>query len=141
MPRRTSIGFMPAATVFMPSRTIACVSRVAVVVPSPAIALARIATSRTICALMFSRGSASSTDLAPMTPELTIADAPKWRYKNTLRPRGPSVSLTASARVSTPAMILWRAASSSRKALALTMFVRRRPPLATHRARPPAHAA
>ena len=36
MPRRKSIGFMPAATALTPSRTIAWASTVAVVVPSPA---------------------------------------------------------------------------------------------------------
>src|SRR5215831_19160459 len=37
MPRFRSIGFMPAATDFNPSRTMAWASRVAVVVPSPAV--------------------------------------------------------------------------------------------------------
>ena len=54
MPRFRSIGFMPAATDFMPSLTIAWASTVAVVVPSPATSLVRLATSRTICAPMFS---------------------------------------------------------------------------------------
>ena len=149
MPRRTSIGFMPAATTFMPSRTIACAITVAVVVPSPAISLVRIATSRTICAPMFSNGSASSTDLATMTPELTIAGAPKSRCSSTVRPRGPSVSFTASASVLTPSMILWRASSPNRKVFALMAHPRRRCPrrprfaarAATACAWPAAHAA
>ena len=48
MPRLRSIGFMPAATAFAPSRTMDCASTVAVVVPSPASSLVRLATSRTI---------------------------------------------------------------------------------------------
>ena len=58
MPRFRSIGFMPAATALAPSRTIACASTVAVVVPSPAMSLVLDATSRTICAPMFSNLSA-----------------------------------------------------------------------------------
>ena len=54
MPRFRSIGFMPAATALAPSRTIAWASTVAVVVPSPARSLVLEATSRTICAPMFS---------------------------------------------------------------------------------------
>ena len=54
MPRFRSIGFMPAATDFMPSRTIAWARTVAVVVPSPAMSLVLEATSRSICAPMFS---------------------------------------------------------------------------------------
>ena len=54
MPRLRSIGFMPAATALAPSRTIAWASTVAVVVPSPAMSLVLDATSRTICAPMFS---------------------------------------------------------------------------------------
>ena len=53
-PRFRSIGFMPAATDFAPSRTIAAARMVAVVVPSPATSLVFEATSRTICAPMFS---------------------------------------------------------------------------------------
>jgi len=49
---------------------------VAVVVPSPAFSLVREATSRSICAPMFSKRSSSSTDLATSTPELTICGGP-----------------------------------------------------------------
>ena len=76
MPRFRSIGFMPAATALAPSRTIACASTVAVVVPSPATSLLLLATSRTICAPMFSNLSASSISLATVTPSLVIRGAP-----------------------------------------------------------------
>jgi hypothetical protein len=53
-PRFRSIGFMPAATDLAPSRRIAAARTVAVVVPSPATVLVFEATSRTICAPIFS---------------------------------------------------------------------------------------
>ena len=102
MPRLRSIGFMPAATALAPSRTIAWASTVAVVVPSPAMSLVFDATSRTICAPMFSNLSASSISLATVTPSLVIRGAPKLLSSTTLRPFGPSVTFTASERMSTP---------------------------------------
>ncbi len=54
MPRRRSIGFMPAATARTPSCTSAWARIVAVVVPSPASVLVLLATSLTIWAPMFS---------------------------------------------------------------------------------------
>src|SRR5690606_31713356 len=104
-----SIGFMPAATAFSPSRTMACASTVAVVVPSPASSLVREATSRTICAPMFSNLSDSSISLATETPSLVMRGAPKDLSMTTLRPLGPSVTLTASARMLTPLSIRSRA--------------------------------
>ena len=77
MPRLRSIGFMPAATDLAPSRTIACASTVAVVVPSPAVSLVLEATSRSICAPMFSNLSSSSISLATVTPSLVMRGAPK----------------------------------------------------------------
>src|SRR6478672_5852728 len=109
MPRLRSIGFMPAATDFMPSRTIACARTVAVVVPSPAMSLVFDATSRTICAPMFSNLSLSSISLATVTPSLVIRGAPKLFSMTTLRPFGPRVTFTALARVSTPARMRSRA--------------------------------
>ena len=76
MPRRKSIGFMPAATALAPSCTIACANTVAVVVPSPAWSLVREATSLTICAPMFSNLSVSSISLATVTPSLVRRGAP-----------------------------------------------------------------
>ena len=105
MPRFRSIGFMPAATYFMPSATIACASTVAVVVPSPATSEVLDATSFTICAPMFSNLSLSSISFATDTPSLVTVGAPKERSSTTLRPFGPRVTLTASARMFTPAIM------------------------------------
>ncbi len=105
MPRLRSIGFMPAATAFRPSLTMDWASTVAVVVPSPASSLALEATSLTICAPMFSNLSSSSISLATVTPSLVISGAPKDFSSTTLRPFGPRVTLTASARVLTPLTI------------------------------------
>jgi hypothetical protein len=80
---------MPAATDFMPSRTIAWASTVAVVVPSPAMSLVLEATSRSICAPMFSNLSLSSISLATVTPSLVMRGAPKLLSMTTLRPLGP----------------------------------------------------
>src|SRR3954451_18471564 len=109
MPRLRSIGFMPAATDFMPSRTIAWARTVAVVVPSPAMSLVFEATSSTICAPMFSNLSLSSISLATVTPSFVMRGAPKLLSMTTLRPLGPSVTFTASARMSTPRMMRSRA--------------------------------
>ena len=109
MPRFRSIGFMPAATAFTPSRTIAWASTVAVVVPSPARSLVFEATSRTICAPMFSNLSASSISLATVTPSLVMRGAPKDLSSTTLRPLGPRVTFTALARMSTPRSMRSRA--------------------------------
>ncbi len=111
MPRFRSIGFMPEATYFMPSRTMACASTVAVVVPSPATSEVLEATSFTICAPMFSNLSFSSISLATDTPSLVTVGAPNERSSTTLRPFGPSVTLTASARMFNPWTILARAPS------------------------------
>src|SRR5215211_3838605 len=117
-PRFRSIGFMPAATDFAPSRTIAAARMVAVVVPSPATSLVLLATSRTICAPMFSNLSESSISLATVTPSLVIRGAPKLFSSTTLRPFGPSVTLTASASVVTPLSILVRASVENFTSLA-----------------------
>jgi hypothetical protein len=93
---------MPAATNFMPSRMMLCASTVAVVVPSPAASLVLEATSLTICAPMFWSLSLSSISLATETPSLVTVGAPKLRSSTTLRPLGPSVTLTALARMFTP---------------------------------------
>ena len=109
MPRLTSIGFMPAATALAPSLTIAWARTVAVVVPSPALSLVFEATSRTIWAPMFSNLSSSSISLATVTPSLVMRGAPKDLSMTTLRPFGPRVTFTASARMSTPRSMRSRA--------------------------------
>src|ERR1051325_1264625 len=81
---------------------------VAVVVPSPATSLVLLATSRTICAPMFSRVSPSSISLATVTPSLVMTGEPNFLLITTLRPRGPSVTFTASANTFTPRRIAWR---------------------------------
>src|SRR4051812_47716793 len=117
-PRFRSIGFIPAATDFAPSRTMAAARMVAVVVPSPATSLVLLATSRTICAPMFSNLSESSISLATVTPSLVIRGAPKLFSSTTLRPFGPSVTLTASARIVTPLSIFVRASVENLTSLA-----------------------
>src|ERR1051325_1120288 len=77
-------------------------STVAVVVPSPATSEVLLATSRTIWAPMFSKGSLSSISLATVTPSLVMSGAPNFLSRTTLRPFGPRVTLTASARRLTP---------------------------------------
>src|SRR5215216_3222076 len=117
-PRFTSIGFMPAATALAPSLTIAWASTQAVVVPSPATSLVLEATSRTIWAPMFSNLSDSSISFATVTPSLVMRGAPKDFSITTLRPFGPSVTFTASARMSTPRSIFSRAFAENFTSLA-----------------------
>src|SRR6266404_4137742 len=118
MPRLRSIGFMPAATDLAPSFTIACASTVAVVVPSPARSLVFWATSRTIWAPMFSNLSESSISLATVTPSLVMRGAPYDLLRRTLRPLGPSVTLTALARMSMPRNMRSRASPLNLTSLA-----------------------
>src|SRR5258708_6252417 len=109
---------MPAATALEPSLTIACASTVAVVVPSPAKSEDFEATSRTICAPMFSNLSSSSISLATVTPSLVMRGAPYDLSSTTLRPLGPSVTRTALARMSTPRNIRSRASTENLTSLA-----------------------
>src|SRR5262249_23309245 len=113
MPRLRSIGFMPAATALEPSLTIAAASTVAVVVPSPAMSEVLDATSRTIWAPIFSNLSPSSISLATVTPSLVMRGAPNDLSSTTLRPLGPSVTLTALLIMSTPRNILSRASTEN----------------------------
>ena len=103
MPRFSSIGLAPAATLRRPSWTMAWASTVAVVVPSPATSLVLVATSLASWAPMFSYGSSSSISLAMVTPSLVMVGAPHFFSNTTLRPLGPRVTLTVSASLSTPA--------------------------------------
>src|SRR5579885_569891 len=112
-PRFKSIGFMPAATALAPSLTIAWASTVAVVVPSPARSEVLLATSRTICAPMFSNLSSSSISLATVTPSLVMRGAPNDLSSTTLRPLGPRVTFTALARMSTPRSMRSRASTEN----------------------------
>ena len=121
MPRLSAIGFAPAATLRRPSRTSAWASTVAVVVPSPATSSVFLATSLTSSAPIFSYGSSSSISLAMETPSLVIVGAPHFFSRTTLRPLGPSVTLTASARVFMPRSRPRRASSSN--AMIFAMWV------------------
>src|SRR6201994_1386069 len=118
MPRFRSIGFMPAATDLAPSRTMAWARTVAVVVPSPAASADFEATSRTIWAPIFSNLSSSSISLATVTPSLVMRGAPNDLSSTTLRPLGPSVTLTALARMSTPRSMRSRASTPNLTSLA-----------------------
>src|SRR6185437_7862771 len=122
MPRFRSIGFMPAATDLAPSLTIAAASTVAVVVPSPAASADLEATSRTIWAPMFSNLSSSSISLATVTPSLVTRGAPNDLSSTTLRPLGPSVTLTALLRMSTPRSMRSRASTPNLTSLADIMI-------------------
>src|SRR6266849_5372632 len=102
----------------MPSVKIARASTVAVVVPSPATSEVFEATSFTICAPMFSNLSSSSISLATVTPSLVTVGAPKLFSSTTLRPLGPSVTVTASVRTLIPFRILSRASWEKRTILA-----------------------
>src|SRR5437016_372283 len=113
MPRLRAMGLAPAATLRKPSRTRAWASTVAVVVPSPATSLVLVATSFTSWAPMFSKGFSSSTSRAMVTPSLVIVGAPNFFSSTTLRPRGPRVTLTASASLLTPASRPRRALASN----------------------------
>mmetsp|Transcript_40688 Transcript_40688/g.131750 ORF Transcript_40688/g.131750 Transcript_40688/m.131750 type:complete len:225 (+) Transcript_40688:1034-1708(+) len=117
IPRRRSIGFMPAATALQPSLKMARVSTVAVVVPSPAMSLVLLATWRTSCAPRFMWRSLNSIDLATVTPSFVIFGAPKDWSMTALRPLGPSVTCTASASWSTPFSMSARASSPKRRSL------------------------
>ena len=67
---------------------------------------------------MFSNLSFSSISFATDTPSLVTVGAPNERSSTTLRPFGPSVTLTASARMLTPAIKRVRACSLNLTSLA-----------------------
>ena len=94
MPRLSSMGLAPAATLRIPSVTIAWASTVAVVVPSPATSLVLVAASLSSWAPMFSKGSSSSISLATVTPSWVTVGRPELLVEGTLRPLGPGVVLT-----------------------------------------------
>src|SRR5688572_23686695 len=71
---------------------------------------------------MFSNLFSSSISLATVTPSLVTVGAPHDFSMTTLRPRGPRVTLTASARVFTPRSISARARSSNRISLAAMLL-------------------
>ncbi|KAH3687420.1 hypothetical protein WICPIJ_001597 [Wickerhamomyces pijperi] len=101
-PLLKSIGLQPAATFLTDSVKMALPKTVAEVVPSPALSLVLEATSCNNLAPMFSNLSFKVIDLATVTPSLVIFGEPKSCSIKTLRPFGPKVTETASAKVSTP---------------------------------------
>ena len=113
IPLFSSIGFAPAATLRRPSLMMAWASNVAVVVPSPAMSLVFTATDLTSCAPRFSNGSSRSMSRAMVTPSLVTSGPPNALSSTTLRPRGPSVTRTESARMSTPRWMPSRASWSN----------------------------
>ena len=119
MPRLSSTGAPPAATTFRPSRTNAWARTVAVVVPSPATSFVFVATSFASWAPRFSYESSSSISRAMVTPSLVIVGAPQALLMTTLRPFGPRVTLTASARALTPRSNARRASSSNSTVFAI----------------------
>jgi hypothetical protein len=119
MPRLRPIGLAPAVTFLSPSRTIAWASTVAVVVPSPAMSEVLAATSLTIWAPTFSNGSFSSSSFATVTPSFVIVGLPNRLSMTTLRPLGPSVTLTAWDMMLTPRKIAARASSLNRSCLGM----------------------
>src|SRR5918994_3996044 len=68
---------------------------------------------------MFSNGSSSSTSLAIETPSFVMVGAPHFLSRTTLRPRGPSVTFTASASLLTPVSSARRASSSNLSSFAI----------------------
>mmetsp|Transcript_3205 Transcript_3205/g.6650 ORF Transcript_3205/g.6650 Transcript_3205/m.6650 type:complete len:254 (-) Transcript_3205:69-830(-) len=114
MPRRTSRGFMPAATALHPSRYMARAKTVAVVVPSPAMSFVLDATDLTSCAPMFSKLSSKSMALATVTPSFVIFGAPYGWAMIAFRPLGPRVTCTASASRSTPRSMAARPSTPNR---------------------------
>jgi hypothetical protein len=110
-PRLSNIGLAPAATILRPSVIMAWASTVAVVVPSPTTSLVLVATSTSNRAPIFSKGSLRVISLATVTPSWVTVGAPHFLSIATLRPRGPSVVLTASATMSTPRLSARRASS------------------------------
>src|SRR5437773_1859813 len=124
-PRLRLIGSWPAATNLAPSVKMARARTVAVVVPSPATSEVFEATSFTIWAPMFSNLSASSISLATVTPSLVTVGAPQDFSSTTFRPRGPRVTVTASARMLTPRSTFARASSPNRTSFAAIAFLLR----------------
>src|SRR5919197_2254752 len=118
IPSLICIGLAPAVTLRRPSLTIAWASTTAVVVPSPATSSVLVATSLTSWAPMFSNGSSSSMSRAIVTPSLVIVGEPNFLSSTTLRPLGPIVTRTASARRSMPFLSERRAVSSKLSCLA-----------------------
>mmetsp|Transcript_60042 Transcript_60042/g.110000 ORF Transcript_60042/g.110000 Transcript_60042/m.110000 type:complete len:251 (-) Transcript_60042:335-1087(-) len=108
-PRCTATELAPFSMNLMPALHIACVSTAAVVVPSPA----RSSVCEHACKRSLTPTSSSglSTETLPAmeTPSLMITGICFSSEITTFRPRGPRVTLTASATLSTPSKSAVRA--------------------------------
>ena len=78
------------------------------VVPSPATSEVLLATSRTICAPMFSSGSFRLIPLATVTPSLVIVGDAEGLAEDDVASPGTQRDLTALARLLMPLRIAWR---------------------------------
>ena len=114
-------GVLESAVIGVPHRDFG-EAVVAVVVPSPASSEVWLATVLTICAPMFWNLSFSSISFATETPSLVTVGDPKALSSTTLRPFGPSVTLTALAKTLTPSSISMRASSPNFTSLALIAY-------------------
>src|SRR5258707_15365895 len=101
----------------------ACARTVAVVVPSPATSEVLEATSHSIGAPMFSSPSFNSISFATVTPSLVMVGDPNFFSITTLRPLGPRVTFTASARILTPRRIACRDSSPCTICFAIITFL------------------
>ena len=97
----------------------ACASKVAVVVPSPALSLVLDATCWISLAPRFSKGSSSSMSRAMVSPSLTMSGEPNFFSSTTFLPLGPMVTFTASARALTPRSRALRDSSEKESSLAM----------------------
>src|SRR5260370_13483009 len=95
---------------------------VAVVVPSPATSLVFVATARSSCAPVFSRGSLSSISRTIVTPSLVTVGAPNFFSRTTLRPLGPSAIRTDWATMSMPFLRACLASTSNVTDFAICNF-------------------
>ena len=119
IPSRIKTGFAPFSTAFKPFSIMLCARIVAVVVPSPAVSFVLLATSYTSFAPIFSNLSSSSISFAMETPSFVISGEPYSFSNTTLRPFGPKVTRTASAKILTPFSIDSRASFEKRTSFAI----------------------
>jgi len=81
------------------------------------------ATSDTSLAPIFSKWSSNSISLAIVTPSFVISGEPNDFSRTTLRPLGPKVTLTVSAKISTPRIMLARASAENLISFAMISFL------------------
>ncbi len=106
-----SIGFAPAEMFLTPSLKMLSARTIAVVVPSPATSDALEEASLMSWAPMFSYLSFRFTSFATVTPSFVDRGDPYSLAMTTFLPLGPSVTMTAFARVFTPLRMDFKASS------------------------------